>query len=228
MPVDILTHLSRPRMSTYVEVCGADETRVLGLYRANARVSGVAYTALHYFEVILRNALDRELRVWNHEVHGTTDWSLDAAPLLHSVITPDRLKTARQDATRAVGRRRQITHDDVVAQMSLGTWRYLLPSQRHQGKLRLWDDALERAFANRHTVRSDQIAQSVSIAYDFRNRVAHHEPVFNLDLRGKRRAMRDVLNSIDGNARKWFVEHEPLSRALDDFYVEWPEFERKN
>jgi hypothetical protein len=228
MTVDILPYLSRPRMSTYLAACAHDESRALELYRANARVSGIAYTSLHYVEVILRNALDRELRVWNQTTHGTPDWALDAAPLLLSVITPDRLMTARRDASRAVGRRRTIGHDDVVAQLSLGTWRYLLPSQRHQGKQKLWDDALERSFANRHGVRPDQIAQSLAIVYDFRNRIAHHEPVFGLDLRGKRRAMRDVLHSVSGSARKWFVEHEPFSGAADDFYREWPEFERKN
>jgi len=37
-----------------------------------------------------------------------------------------------------------------------------------------------------------------------------------------------LLHSVSGSARKWFVEHEPFSGAADDFYREWPEFERKN
>jgi hypothetical protein len=215
-------------MSTYERACGGDSDRALALYRANATVSGRAFTALHYFEVILRNALDAQLRTWNAEKCGDPFWTKNAAPLLLNVIGLDRLNAARADARKAVGRRREPLHDDIVAQFSLGTWRFLLPSQRHQGKQQLWDEALERSFPNRHGVRPDQIAQSASIVYDFRNRVAHHEPVFSLDLRGKRRAMRDVLQSIGGPARKWFVEHDPLAPGLDDFYAEWPEFERKN
>lgn len=228
MTVDILTYLSRARMSTYLSHCDGDENRALGLYRANARVSSAAHTAVHYFEILYRNALDRQLKSWNEATQGTQEWTLHPAPLLISVLAPGRLAAARRDATHAVRRRRPITHDDVVAQLSLGTWRYILPSLHHQGKQKLWDESLEHAFAHRHGVRADQIATSVSIIYDLRNRVAHHEPVFGLDLRGKRRAMRDVLNSVHPTARRWFVEHEPLSAALDAFYAEWPEFARKN
>ena len=125
-----------------------------------------------------------------------------------------------------------MTQDNVVAQLSFGAWRYLLPSVlRHRGKQKLWDEALQHAFANLRGIRMEQIVNSVSIVYDFRNRIAHiahHEPIFALDLRGKRKAMRDVLNSIGPTARRWFVAHEPLSAALDEFYSDWPEFARTN
>ncbi|RDV43452.1 hypothetical protein DOE76_17405 [Leifsonia sp. ku-ls] len=215
-------------MSTYLAPCPGDRARALRLYRANAHVSGAAHTAVHYFEVVLRNALDRQLRSWNEAVLGVREWSIEPNPLLRSVLTVDRLNLARQDARRAVRGRRPVTHDDVVAQCSLGVWRYMLPSLRHPAKQLLWDQALQHAFPNRHDIRPDQIASSVGIVNDFRNRIAHHEPIFGLDLRGKRKAMRDVLNSISPVARRWFVEHEPLSPALDDFYADWPEFARTN
>lgn len=200
----------------------------LALYRANARISGTAHTAVHYFEIIFRNALDRQLRSWNHAHQGTEQWTRHPGALLLAALGPDRLEAARRDARRSTAGRRPVAHDDVVAQLSFGVWRYLLPSARHIGKQRLWNEALQHAFPNRQGVRADQIVRSVSIVYDFRNRIAHHEPIFGLDLRGKRKAMRGVLNSIGPTARKWFVEHEPLSPALDDFYAEWPEFARTN
>lgn len=223
-----MDYFSEPRMATYYRACAGDVERALNLYRANAEVSGLAFTSLHYFEIILRNAIDAQLRTWNEDKAGDADWTKNAAPLLLNIIGLDRLNAARSDARKAVARRREPSHDDIVTQFSLGTWRFLLPSQRHQGKQQLWDEAIEQAFPNRHGVRPDQIAQSVSIVYDFRNRVAHHEPIFALDLRGKRRAMRDVLQSIGGPARKWFVEHDTLSPGLDAFYSDWPQFERKN
>ncbi|MGN7798588.1 hypothetical protein [Leifsonia sp. 22587] len=144
------------------------------------------------------------------------------------MIPADRLRSARDHAARAVRGRRRVNHDDVVAQFTLGVWRNLLPSQRHRWKQPLREEALQYAFANRQGVRLDQIARSVSIVCDFRNRIAHHEPVFGLDLRGKRKAMRDILNSVSPTARRWLVEHEPLSAALDDFYAEWPDLARTN
>lgn len=228
MTAEIVTYLSEPRIRTYRARCGGDEARALELYRANAHLSGTAHAAVQYFEVMLRNALDRELRAWNQSAHGTAEWALDPGAILASVIPPDRLRRAGLDAARAVRGRRQPTHDDVVAQFSFGVWRNLLPSKRHRWKQALWEEALQHAFTNRQEVRVDQIARSVSIVCDFRNRIAHHEPVFALDLRGKRKAMRDVLNSIGPTARRWFVAHEPLSAALDDFYANWPEFARTN
>ncbi|MEV8215698.1 hypothetical protein [Leifsonia sp. NPDC077715] len=228
MAADIVTYFSEPRIGTYLARCKGDETRALTLYRANAHISGTAHTAVHYCEVILRNALDRELRSWNRAVHRTPEWARDPAPLLASVLPPDRLRAARDHAARGVRGRRPVNHDDIVAQFTFGVWRNLLPSQRHRWKEALWDEALQHAFTNRQGVRVDQIARSVSIVCDFRNRIAHHEPVFGLDLRGKRRAMRDVINSVHPTARRWFVEHEPLSAALDAFYAEWPEFARTN
>ncbi len=228
MAADIVTYFSEPRIATYAGRCGGDEARALALYRANAHISGTAHTAVHYCEVMLRNALDRELRTWNEAVQGKPEWSLDPGALLASVLPADRFRSARDHAARAIRGRRVVTHDDVVSQFSFGIWRNLLPSHRHRWKQVLWEEALQHAFGNRNGVRVDQIARSVSIVCDFRNRIAHHEPVFALDLRGKRRAMRDVLNSISPTARRWFVEHEPLSAALDDFYAEWPEFARTN
>ncbi|MGH1550969.1 hypothetical protein ACRAWB_18040 [Leifsonia poae] len=228
MTAGIVTYFSAPRIATYAQRCGGDERRALALYRANAHISGTAHTAVHYCEVMLRNALDRELRSWNRAVQGTAEWSHDPGPLLRSVLPADRLRSARDHAARAVRGRRPVAHDDVIAQFSFGVWRNLLPSQRHRWKQALWEEALHHAFNNRQDVHVSQIARSVSIVGDFRNRIAHHEPVFGLDLRGKRRAMRDILNSVSPTARRWFVEHEPLSAALDDFYADWPEFERKN
>lgn len=228
MTAEIVTYFSEPRIATYSVRCNGDERRAMALYRANAQLSGTAHTAVHYCEVMLRKAVDRELRTWNHAVQGTPEWSHDPGPLLASVLPADRLRMARHQAARALRGRRLVNHDDVVAQFPFGVWRNLLPSQRHRWKQALWEEALQHAFINRQGVRVDQIARSVSIVCDFRNRIAHHEPVFGLDLRGKRRAMRDVLNSISPTARRWFVEHEPLSAALDGFYAEWPEFERKN
>lgn len=211
MAADIVTHLSHPRLATYLRRCHGDEDRALALYRANASIGGTAYIAIHYFEVIVRNALDRELQRWNQATNGTADWTMAPAPLLEAVLTRERLYAARRDAARAAQGRRAVTHDDVLVRFTLGAWRGLLPTLRNRWKQTLWEEALQHSFANRQGVRTDQIVQSVSIVYDLRNRIAHHEPIFALDLRGKRRAMRDVLNSISPTARRWFVEHEPLS-----------------
>lgn len=74
-----MDYLSGPRMATYERACGGDRERALTLYEANANISGRAFTSLHYFEVILRNAIDIQLRTWNQERCGEARWTRHAA-----------------------------------------------------------------------------------------------------------------------------------------------------
>lgn len=145
--------------------------------------------------------------------------------ILH-IVGSERMKEAREDAAKAVGRRRTYGHDDVVAQFSLGTWRWMLPSANNVSKRQLWDDATVSAFPRLFDVSVPTLIEWISIVYDFRNRVAHFEPIFQLDLRGKRQAIRNVLNTINVDVRKWFLENDGFGAAIDAFYADWPQLSR--
>jgi len=154
--VAVITALSRPRLTPYLVASRGKEREALKLYQWNIDVSGATYEALHMFEVFLRNAMDTELRPWNQAQtddigrHHSLEWLLDPARLLKRLVGAnlERAKTQAQTAKRSqMPRGNQITHDDVLAQLSFGTWRYLLPD-RDPGRQLLWTDALYRAFPN--------------------------------------------------------------------------------
>ncbi|KIC58176.1 hypothetical protein [Microbacterium hominis] len=48
-----------------------DIARAHELFEWNVRASGAAMEAIHVFELVLRNAIDRELRVWNDGMAGS-------------------------------------------------------------------------------------------------------------------------------------------------------------
>lgn len=222
---DITAAISEPRFRTYLLACGGDGQRASALYLANMRLSGAALESLHMFEVVLRNAMDLQLRVWNRKQGGSENWTLNPVPLLRGVIDGrGRLQAAESDARKAVRtQKRPITHDDVVAQLSLGTWRYLLPSKRDVMKQKLWDEALVGAFPNLYTITPTVLTEWIAMAYDLRNRVAHFEPIFSRDLYARRRAMYRTVKTISRGAQSWFGANDRFHGAVEEFYVEWPE-----
>lgn len=146
----IINHLSQPRLAPYVAAAGGNIKDGLRLYQWNIDLSGAVYEALHVFEVVLRNAMDIQLSAWNatqtNAATGRTHdggWLMDPAHLL--------VRLAGGDITKAEGRARTALrtgkpggrvpgHPDVLAQLTFGTWRFLLPS-RDPGRQLLMDSS---------------------------------------------------------------------------------------
>lgn len=227
LPV-LVTALSRGRLAPYLTATGGSAEEALRLYRWNVELSGAVHEVLHVFEVVLRNALDRRLRRWNAGqqrpdgagAHGE-DWLLDPSRLLARLLGRD-LEAAVRRAEVAVRRSalpgRPVAHDDVVAQLSLGTWRYLLPPRnprKEPGKHRLWQDALVHAFPC--LVRAPhELVQDVDAVYALRNRVAHLEPLLRPGYVERHvRAVRRVLAEIEPVAEHWLVGGQRVAGVLD-------------
>lgn len=225
MAHDLAITISAPRFQTYLSAADGDHGRAAELYRANMRLSGAAHESLHMFEVALRNAIDTQLRDWNARRGGSRDWALDPVPLLRGVLdSRGKLSEARINARRAVKRhKRAVGHDDVLAQLALGTWRYLLPSRRDMMKRVLWDEALVGAFPNLFEIPVATLTDWVTMAYDLRNRIAHFEPIFSRDLYARRRAMHRTMETISREAQAWFGANDRFHLAVEGFYAEWPE-----
>ncbi|WP_194928694.1 Abi family protein [Pseudactinotalea sp. HY158] len=214
-------HLAPARLAPYVAATDGSRRQAIRLYQWNIRVSGAVYEALHVVEVVLRNAIDAQLCGWNSSQvdpqtgkHRDRDWLLDPAPLLRRLVRDHELTKAHQRAERAIRhQRRPVAHADLLAQLSFGTWRFLLPD-RDPGRQRLWDDALHVAFP--HLDRSPQeLVNSVHGIYQLRNRVAHLEPLLRSGMiRTQFTNMRTVLNEVDPVAEQWFVSNQRVTATL--------------
>ncbi|MBD8660499.1 Abi family protein [Frigoribacterium sp. CFBP 8754] len=221
MPAKLVDLVSEPRFARYRSHAKNDEPLAEELYAFNLRLASSAFKAIQMCEVVVRNSMDRELRAWNVKQGEDAGWTLTPAPMLKGCFYDNAkdLREAKSKADRAVSGGRPVVHDDVLAQMSFGAWRYLLPPRgTHHAKQRIWDDALVNAFPNKsaHTPVTS-LASWLGIAYDFRNRVAHHEPVYHLDLQAKRRAMADIVDAVSRDAKKWFVSQDVLATDIREF-----------
>jgi len=173
-------------------------------------MAGATYEALHLFEILLRNAMDREIKAWNAAQGYSETWLLTPDPRLKKLLEPATLAKAQQRAM-VVARRdgRDQLHDDVLAQMTFATWRYLLPSNTSIPKQRLWTAATMFAFPV-WNAGWEPIVRRIESIHELRNRVAHLEPLHRGNLRRARQSMRQMAYAFGPEASAIFREKERM------------------
>lgn len=168
---------------------------------------------------------------------GTSEWLKYPAPRLANLILTKRGKSFASEYDTALARaekdlelRRsshprfgaEITHDDVIAHMTLGTWVRLLPegrfnsdgrlknsrNKRKKSQLHLWSEALSSAFPFEENpyVISHRLSQG-RVA---RNRVAHQESLLNTDVPRIHRAAIRLALAIDPGLGSWLANESKV------------------
>ncbi|MCL2780070.1 MAG: hypothetical protein FWD74_01005 [Actinomycetia bacterium] len=219
----ICTSLSTPRLGPYLTAAGGNIQAAVRLYEWNVELSGAVYEALHVVEVVLRNALDQQLSAWNAnqtDRHSgrphSPDWLTDPSRLIQRLLGADlpRAHTRARQATRA-GKPggRSPSHPDLLAQLTFGTWRYLLPD-RDAGRQLLWNQALHLAFPHL-TITPGDLVHRIDGIYRHRNRSAHLEPLLRgRVVRTQFNNMRTGLAAINPYVEDWFVSNQRVTRSL--------------
>ncbi|WP_433162220.1 hypothetical protein [Kribbella sp. CA-247076] len=216
----VAAKLSSPRLAPYLTATQDNVRQALRLYQWNIEVSGAVYECLHRFEVILRNALDEQLCRWNKTQRDrrngrqhSSDWLVDPARLLVRLAGDDIHKAVRRARTARRGARNPPGHPDILAQLSFGTWRFLLPDN-DPGRQLLWNKALAAAFP-KLAGTPGELVDHVDHIYKLRNRVAHLEPLLNAGMVADRFGrMRTVLLAIDPALETWFVSRQRVTATL--------------
>lgn len=190
----ITVALSAERLAPYLLEMGGDESRAIQLYEWNLAVSGAMFEALGVLEVVVRNALHRQLTIH----HGTLPghWYDDPLGLLSDKATDD-INTARR---RLRTLQRPETPGRVVAELSFGFWRFLLAS-RYEATL--WTPHLRDAFPNLSPQKRSLVYSSLSEMHTVRNRIAHHEPIHARDLARDAQTVTRLLDWIDTDVGAW-------------------------
>lgn len=161
--------LSVERLAPYRAASGGSLAAAVALYEWNSEVSAALGTTLGHLEVLLRNALHDELTAWSGKRFDDPRWYLDPGGFLFAEALAD-IDKARSRATRD-GRKE--TPGRVVAELNLGFWRFLLSRRYDRG---LWHPCLHRVFPRQ---RRSVVYEGVRMLHEARNRMAHHEPMYN-------------------------------------------------
>lgn len=144
------------------------------------------------------------------------NWLLDPSVLFERIVGRDKpeAKNRAGHSTRTRPReQRDPLHADILAALSMGTWRFLLLGRKDQGKQLLWDEALHSAFPHlRRPVH--ELERAVDGVYRLRNRVAHLEPLINSSIAAQLATMRTVIGAIDQDLLSSFSSVEKVGATL--------------
>ncbi|EDY43399.1 conserved hypothetical protein [Streptomyces sp. SPB074] len=201
--------MSPGRFDQYVVAAGS-QPKAAELYVWNTRAAGALHEDLGAFEVILRNALDRQLTRYHQIVlSGDGRWYADPRMPWKSKKLADQIDRARAQATRN-GRTPEI-HGKVIAEATFGVWRYMLAANY---QATLWAPALRRAFPHLRSQKREMIYTPVDRLNALRNRIAHHEPVHHQNLEARHKELLRVAGWIDPAAAAWIAETSRVKQVL--------------
>lgn len=185
--------ISRERLGKYLVAASDDLSKALDLYEKNCRLSEAFYTPLQCLEVCFRNSLNAQLTNY----YGT-NWFRTGGPPLHADAEADinhALKELERNGTVTA------LPGAVVAELKLGFWVSLIAG-RYDATL--WRQCLHKAFSKPAKSRGRKhIHGRFNALRRFRNRVAHHEPIFHLDPAAKHAEIVEAIEWMCPTTAGW-------------------------
>lgn len=206
---ELLPFVTAERLGSYLRACGGDTADAFELYEWNMRAAASLMELTSMVEVVVRNSLDIRLRDWAQRRRSGASW-LDVAPIDRR--GQEDIRRARERATRS-GTRPEV-HGRVIAELSLGFWRYLVESRYLTA---LWVPATHAAFpygpVDLRTRQRDVTFRMQQLNF-VRNRAAHHEPVHQRDLSRDFDSAVELAEWISPTAGKWVTAVSSLPTII--------------
>ena len=208
---DLEKSLSPERFATYITSSGGDRIRAAQLYIRNSALSAAFYGPLQGLEVALRNAMHIQIS----RKYGA-DWYDNKATVLD----------ARTSGEIAIVRAKLLKEGHIanppnmVAAMPFGFWIALLGKggQLDAGgkanyEMTLWRSGLYKVFPFKRLNR-ETAYHRIDHLRIFRNRIAHHEPIFKRQLEKDFASILEVAGWISPNTAAWISHHRRVPELL--------------
>ena len=194
---EMLRSLGPDRAAGYVTASGGTDEKTLRLYVWNAALAGAFLPTVGIVEVALRNALHDKL-----ERHFGTVWYDDPRFIaIDPKLFPRSIDRAKAHITMGG---KAISPPRMVAQLMFGFWVSLL---RPAYARSLWP-ILRPAFVP--YARRRRVADALDPLVVFRNRVAHHEVIYDRDPRRMYERLIAAAQLLSPGLDRW-IDH--LSRV---------------
>lgn len=191
--------LSVPRLAPYLAASANDPVYAFQRYLWNARLAKSLLFPLQVVEVTVRNAVHRTLS----GQYGP-DWITNPPA---GLLTPES-ETSRQNGLRrlALAGKAAPTPDEVVAALTFDFWSNLF-REDYDG---LWSPTTTRTcFPNLAAPYDWRFVQSRARRVNaLRNRIAHHEPIWNaVDLGLDFERCLDLIRLVSNETGRWVQRH---------------------
>ncbi len=196
----LVSAVSSTRFDTYRQGVDSD-VAALQLYTWNTAASAAFYGPLQTLEITLRNAVHDAMR----EAHGTR-WFEN--PLLLRPAEQDKIDEAIQHLNYL---RKQPTAGRVVALLPFGFWVTLFANAYDTT---IWRTDLHNIFTPRVKDRGG-LHNTLDRLRTLRNRIAHHEPIFQRSLKDDYQRIRVVIGHLSRPTLAWQDHHSRVSEVLN-------------
>lgn len=193
--------LSEPRFATYLTKASGNETFAFASYLYNARLAKSFLFPLSVAEVTLRNAVDGVLL----QMFGTA-WHQDA-DFRDNILTPESLGALDKATQRA----RSIERGKVIAELTFDFWSNLFRNE-YAG---LWRTKANIAFPGLvHREGRHEIQLLVREINRLRNRVAHHEPILDMNVPDQHSKIIKLVELRCQVTANWMRHHSTVSVVM--------------
>ncbi len=199
----IARSLSPDRLTKYLTAAGGDLDLAIALYERNTRLAEAFYTPLQAMEVYFRNHLDQRMAA----KYGA-DWMTNNSPPL----SPNSTRAIIEAQKGLAHARVKPTPGAMVAELNFWFWVGLLGPG--------YDATIWRATCH-HAFRTNGKGMARSVVHGrfnamrrFRNRVAHHEPIFRDNLAGRHDEIIEAIHWMCRDTAAWAAHHSRLLDAL--------------
>ena len=233
---DVCRMLGSARLTAFRPENG-DAAKTLDAYRWQMRLEQALLKPIGITEVFLRNALDESICRWWQSQGLPGDWldgnpGLDVPEPLQSFM---RVRSWRGRATtnlKTHKTKEQISHDDVIAHMMLGTWRNMIGNpasisrtppgddekRRSWSSMResdercaaLWAEILHDAFPNMPSKRQRNgmsprgyVGSKLTVIASLRNRVCHWDNLLHVNVPARYEDMKSIVLAINASCAQW-------------------------
>lgn len=182
------------RLSQYQAAMNGDPAGVLKLYSLNLQASAEMHLWLGLLEITLRNALIETLMpVERHE-------GFDPLLSIWADLSPAEKGAYKKAQNQAATKAKPGNFNALITELPFGFWRSLL-SSKHQTSL--WVTNFRWAFPGLRQKRRATVFSAVESAVELRNRIAHHEPIFNRHLGQDLAQIQQIIGWISPEALAW-------------------------
>ncbi|MFG3620826.1 Abi family protein [Nocardia exalbida] len=198
---DLTAWVTRRRFDEYLVAANHDPDAARDLYEWNVAISAAFFELISHVEVALRNAIDAVLQRLEVLESARVDLSQGWWFANPAFLTDHDLEFHRT-ARRHLGARADgATRDKVLSSMTFGLWLSVFGPKYEQ----LFRKHLVHAFPNRQKVefRRDTVHRNVLALKNLRNRIAHHQAIFDLPLEERFEQAMDLLRWIDADLERW-------------------------
>ena len=194
--------ISQPRFAAYMRRAGNQEEYACDLYLYNSRLAKAFLFPLNMCEITLRNAVD-ELLVRRFGVLWHTN------PSFTTRILTDDSRAALDKAILRAGAR--ASRDQIVATLTFDFWSNLFRSDYGD----LWRTSVNVVFPRlpRGQSRRD-VQQLVRTINTFRNRVAHHEPILDMNVTEIYSQILQLIELRCSATADWVRHHSTISAVI--------------